>query len=218
MILKQDILIQNVIGVLNMKCATYYTFPDLPYGYGDLAPYMSEAQLKIHYLKHHRSYVTASNSIIDTICSARGDNSVIDQKSTLKNLSFNVGGHILHSLFWNNLAPKGKGGNLEGSILERRIREDFGTVERFKKEFSDTAASVEGSGWAALVLCFETNRLMIMQIEKHNTGIYPGCKILLVLDVFEHAYYIDYRNDRAKYIERFWNIINWDEVDRRLGV
>ncbi|MBW6461835.1 MAG: superoxide dismutase [DPANN group archaeon] len=199
-----------------MKCATYYYFPDLPYGYGDLAPYMSEAQLRIHYLKHHSAYVSASNSIIEKICASRCDNSVIDQKSILKNLSFNIGGNILHSLFWNNLAPKGKGGKLEGTPLEKMIMDDFKTVERFKKEFSDTATSVEGSGWAALTLCPETDRLMLMQIEKHNQNLYPGHRILLVLDVFEHAYYLDYKNDRAKYIESFWNIINWDEVNRRL--
>ena len=93
------------------------------------------------------------------------------------------------------------------------IKQDFGNFERFKKEFSQVASSVEGSGWAALIFCKDTQRLMILQIEKHNVNIVPDYPILMDLDVWEHAYYIDYKNDRAKFIEGFWNIINWEKID-----
>jgi len=136
-------------------------------------------------------------------------------KSTLKELSFNIGGHVLHSLFWGNLAPAGKGGKLGGALADS-INNEFGSFERFKKEFSQAAASVEGSGWAALSFSEQIQRPVIMQIEKHNMDVYPAFKILMVLDVFEHAYYIDYKNDRAKFIEAFWNIVNWDEVGKRM--
>ena len=138
-------------------------------------------------------------------------------------MSFNIGGHLLHSLFWDNLAPAGlpaqagKGGGEPKEALADLIKNEFGSFERFKKEFSQTASSVEGSGWAALTFCSQTQRLIPMQIEKHNVNIYPTFKILMVLDVFEHAYYLDYKNDRTKFIEAFWNIVNWDEIAKRIG-
>ena len=122
----------------------------------------------------------------------------------------------MHSLFWGNLAPTGKGGGKPTGTLGKAIEEEFGSFERFKKEFTQSAISVEGSGWAALTFCKQTNRPIIMQIEKHNTNVYPMFRILMVIDVFEHAYYIDYKNERAKFVDAFWNIINWDEVNKRL--
>jgi Fe-Mn family superoxide dismutase len=141
----------------------------------------------------------------------------VDVKASLKELSWNVAGHLLHSLFWENLAPPSRGGGEPGGKLADKIVEDFGSFERFKKEFSQAAISVEGSGWAALTLCRQTGRLMLMQVEKHNVNVYPAFPILMVLDVFEHAYYIDYKNDRGKFVEAFWNIVNWDTVGKRLG-
>ena len=135
----------------------------------------------------------------------------------MKELSFNIGGHLLHSLFWSNLAPPNKGGGGKPSgTLGTALEEEFGSFDRFKKEFSQAASSVEGSGWAALTLCKQTGRPIIMQVEKHNTNVYPMFRILMVLDVFEHAYYLDYKNDRGKFVEAFWNIVNWDEVNKRL--
>jgi len=140
----------------------------------------------------------------------------LDIKSILKNLSFNTGGHILHSLFWENLAPGGRGGGGKPKeVLLKAINKDFGNFERFKEEFNQAALSVEGSGWAALTFDKKTGRLMIMQIEKHNANIFPGFPILMVLDMFEHAYYIDYKNEKTKFIEAFWNIVNWQEIEKR---
>jgi len=194
----------------------FYSLPTLSYEYKDLAPYISEEQLRIHHQKHHQAYVSAANAILERIDKARKDGADLDAKSTLKELSWNIGGHLLHSLFWGNMAPADKGGGKPKGVLGNAIDKEFGSFERFKKEYTQTAVSVEGSGWAALTLCRQTGRLIIMQVEKHNTNVYPMFRILMVLDVFEHAYYIDYKNERAKFVEAFWNIVNWDEVGKRL--
>jgi len=194
----------------------FYMLPKLSYGYKDLEPHISEEQLKIHYEKHHQGYVDGANSILQRLDKAREEGTALDVKSTLKALSFNIGGHVLHSLFWPNLAPASKGGGKPSGVLGDAIEKEFGSFERFKMEFSEAAVSVEGSGWAALSFCRQTDRPIIMQIEKHNTNVYPMFRILMVLDVWEHAYYIDYRNQRAKFVDAFWNIVNWDVVNNRL--
>jgi len=200
-----------------MEPNKFYVLPKLPYGYKDLEPHMSEQQLTIHHQKHHQAYVNGANAILERLDKARKDGTDVDVKATLKELSWNIGGYLLHSLFWNNLAPVGKGvGGNPSDALGDRIGKEFGSFERFKKEFTQAAVSVEGSGWAALTLCRQTHRPIIMQIEKHNTNVYPSFRILMVLDVFEHAYYIDYKNDRAKFVEAFWDIVNWNEVNKRL--
>jgi len=193
-----------------------YVLPKLPYGYNQLAPHISEEQLKIHYEKHHQAYVNGANAILQRVDKARREGSDLDVRSTMKELSFNIGGHLLHSLFWDNLAPTGKGGGKPSGAIADALQKEFGSFERFRKEFTQAAATVEGSGWAALSFCRQTNRPILMQVEKHNTNVYPMFRILMVLDVFEHAYYLDYKNERAKFIEAFWNIVNWDEVNRRL--
>jgi Fe-Mn family superoxide dismutase len=194
----------------------FYALPKLPYGYGDLAPYMSEEQLRIHHSKHHQAYVNGANAILQRLEKARKEGIEIDLKSTLKELSFNIGGHLLHSIFWQSMAPVAKGGGEPPQPLYEALKEEFGSFERFRREFSQVAVSVEGSGWAALALCPQTKRLLITQIEKHNMNLYPSFPILMVIDVFEHAYYIDYKNERGKFVEAFWNIVNWNEVNSRL--
>lgn len=199
-----------------MEATKFYVLPKLPYGYKDLAPNISEEQLTIHHTKHHQAYVDGANAILQSLDKSRMEGTDLDAKSTLKALSFNIGGHWLHSSFWNNMAPTGKGGGKPGGKLGDAIEKEFGSFERFKKEFTQAAVSVEGSGWAALSFCRQTNRPIIMQIEKHNTNVYPAFRILMVLDVWEHAYYLDYKNARAKFVDAFWNIVNWDTVNKRL--
>jgi len=200
-----------------MSKEKFYILPELPYAYKDLNPYISEEQLKLHHDKHHRAYVDGANAILEKLDKAREEGINLDIKSVLKSLSFNISGHLLHSLFWKNLAPVGKGGggNPKGEISEA-IKKEFGSFERFKNEFGEAAKSVEGSGWAALTCCGQTKRLIIMQIEKHNVNVCPTFNVVLVLDVWEHAYYLDYKNRRADFIEAFWNIVNWEEVNKRL--
>lgn len=194
-----------------------YTLPVLSYGYNDLEPVMSENQLMIHHQKHHQAYINGCNNLIEKLDKARKENTDIDLKASSKEFSFQIGGHVLHSLFWNNLAPISKREEVTGKLKEKII-EDFGSIERFKKEFNATALSVEGSGWAALVFEKTLQKLMVMQIEKHNVNIFPNSKIIMVLDMFEHAYYIDYKNDKAKYVEEFWKIVNWEEVEKRFEI
>lgn len=195
-----------------------YKLPELPYGYKDLEPYISEEVLKLHHDKHHAGYVNTANDLIGKIQEARNKGEIIDFKSVLKSLSFNVAGHILHETFWKVMASEKSGKNKPvGKILEA-IEKEFGNFERFKTEFSETAKSVEGSGWAVLAYHKEhgeNGSLAIIQIEKHNVNVVPEQKILLCLDVWEHAYYLDYKNDRAKFIENWWNIVNWEEVEKR---
>jgi Fe-Mn family superoxide dismutase len=176
---------------------------------------MSETQLTIHHQKHHQAYVNGANAGFEKLDKARKENADLDMKATLKDLSWNAAGHRMHSLFWENLVPAAKSGKPAG-ILADALTKEFGSFDRFKKEFTQAAASVEGSGWAAVAYCRESKRPLIMQIEKHNVNVVPTFRIIMVVDVFEHAYYIDYKNDRAKYLEAFWNIVNWAEVGKRL--
>jgi Fe-Mn family superoxide dismutase len=192
-----------------------YALPELAYGYDELSPFISAEQLKIHHQKHHQAYVTGANAILEKLDQARRENLALDYRAELKALSFNIGGHVLHSLFWENLIPSAKGGGKISGEVRKKINDDFGSFDRFKTEFTALAASVEGSGWAALMYYPETGRLLCAQIEKHNVLFTPETKILMVIDVFEHAYYLDYKNERGKFIEAFWQIINWTEVDKR---
>jgi len=195
-----------------------YSLPKLPYDFRALMPALSEEQLTLHYTKHHQAYVTGANAVLGKLDKARKDNTDLDMKATLRELSFHVGGYRLHSLFWENLAPAGKGGGGEpGGQLAKAIDAEYGSFARFKKEFTQAASSTEGSGWAVLTYCMKTNRLLIMQLEKHNVNVIPGYRLLMVLDVWEHAYYLDYKNDRAKFIESFWSIVNWNEVNKRFA-
>lgn len=199
-----------------MESNRYYVLPQLPFGYKDLEPHVSEQQLTIHHQKHHQAYVTSANNVLQRLEKARKENVDLDMRATLKELSFNIGGHVMHSLFWGNLAAAGKGSGKPGGALGEALDREFGGYERFRKEFTQAAMSVEGSGWAALSWCRQTGRPMIMQVEKHNVNVFPMFRILMVVDVFEHAYYLDYKNDRGKFIEAFWNLVNWDEVNNRL--
>jgi len=200
-----------------MTATRMYSLHALPYDYTALAPAISEEQLRLHHSKHHQAYVNGANAVLEKLDKARKENLDPDMKPTLKELAFHIGGNKMHNLFWENMAPAGKGGGgaPSGKIAEL-ITAEFGSFERFKKEFSQAANSVEGSGWAALTLCRGTMRLLVMQVEKHGVNTYPY-RIILVLDVWEHAYYVDYRQDRAKYVENFWNIVNWDAVNMRLA-
>jgi len=210
-------LYKHIIFVLSEvnKMGKYYELPKLEYDYRDLMPYMSEEQLKVHHTKHHQAYVNGANAILKRLEDARKTDSEIDVRGVLKELSFQIGGHLMHTLFWENLTPAGNATSKpEGGLLESILNE-FGTFERFKKEFTLAATTVEGSGWGALTYCLQTERPIIMQVEKHNVNVYPMFRILMVMDVFEHAYYIDYKNDRAKFIENLWKIINWERVSKR---
>jgi Fe-Mn family superoxide dismutase len=202
-----------------MEQTKLYELPPLPYAYDALEPYISEELLKLHHDKHHAGYVKSANAILTKMDKARADGTEFDTKATFKELSFQVGGNVLHTLFWKGMAPAGKGGGGEPTgILATKLIEEYGSFARFKKLFSMTANSVEGSGWAALAFCKKTNRPFIMQVEKHNVNIYPNFRLLLALDVWEHAYYPDYKNERGKFVEAWWNLVNWKEASHLLDM
>jgi superoxide dismutase, Fe-Mn family len=196
-----------------------FTLPKLPYDYKALEPYMSEQQLKLHHDKHHQAYVNGANNIFEKMEKADKENLDIDIKALSKELSFHIGGHMLHTTFWENMAPAGKGGGGQpGGMVADMLNMGFGSFEQFKKRFSAAASSVEGSGWAALAVHPCIGRPLIMQIEKHNVNVFPDFQILMVLDVWEHAYYLDYKNERPKFIEAFWNVVNWEKVNKNLSL
>ncbi|MHB1347882.1 MAG: superoxide dismutase [Candidatus Humimicrobiaceae bacterium] len=194
-----------------------YALPELAYPYNSLEPFISEELLRLHHDKHHAAYVNGANAILEKMDQSNIEKTDFDAKAAFKELSFHIGGHFLHSLFWKNLSSASKHEDVGSSMtVKKSIEKEYGSLERFKKLFSQAASSTEGSGWAALSICKETDRPIIMQIEKHNINVYPTFDIIMVLDVWEHAYYLDYKNDRGKFIEAFWNIVNWAEVNKRL--
>ncbi len=191
-----------------------FTLPALPFAYDALAPQISEEQLRLHHSKHHAAYVANANALSEKIAAARAANADVDPK-LWRALSFNVAGHKLHSLFWENLDPKG-GGEPSGA-LKNLLEKSFGSFANFQKEFTAVATTIEGSGWAALFYCPKHERLFIAPIENHNKIYFPEAKILLVLDVWEHAFYLDYKNEKAKFVAAFWEIVNWPAVAARIA-
>jgi len=189
--------------------------PNLPYAYDALEPVISKKIMELHHTRHHLAYVTGANAAMDRLEKSRaGEGLDIDYKATMRDLSFHLSGHKLHNIFWTNM-QKPKKDNLPTGALLEKIEEQFGSFETFQAEFAGAAKSVEGSGWAALVSDGED--LHVIQIQNHNLLSIVETKPLLVLDVWEHAYYLDYLNDRGKYVDAFWSLVNWDDVAARLA-
>jgi Fe-Mn family superoxide dismutase len=197
--------------------AKTYVLPPLPYAFNALEPHISEQIMKLHHDKHHNAYVTGANAALDKLEKARAGTMQIDLRGILRDLSFNVDGHKLHSIFWPNMASPGKGGGNPGGKLADKINSDFGGFDKFKSQFSEAAKAVEGSGWALLSYDREIDGLVITQVEKQNFMELAEATILLGLDVWEHAYYLQYWNDRGKYVDAWWNVVNWSDVDSRLA-
>lgn len=191
-----------------------HALPELPYAYNALEPHYDETTLRLHHGKHHQAYVDGLNKAEDKLQEARtsGDFSLI--KHWERELAFHGSGHLLHSLFWANMAPNGSG-EPQGKLLQL-INAGFGNLEACKKQFSAAAAAVEGSGWALLVYSHEFDGLRILTIEKHQDVTLIGATPLLTVDVWEHAYYLKYQNRRAEWIAAWWNLVNWDAVSSRL--
>lgn len=192
-----------------------YTLPSLPYKYDALQPYISERIMTLHHTKHHQAYVNGANAALEKLERARRGELQVDVRAVLRDLSFNLDGHKLHSIFWPNMAPPGKGGGTPGGRLADQLNRDFGSFDGFKAQFSEAAKTVEGVGWALLLYDPEADHLVLTQIEKQNLMHLAELPILLSLDVWEHAYYLDYQNDRAKYVDNWWNVVNWDDVAAR---
>lgn len=192
-----------------------HQLPELPYPYNALEPYYDEETVRIHHDAHHKAYVDGLNNAEAKLAEARekGDFSLV--KHWERELAFQGSGHLLHTLFWNNMAPKA-GGNPTGAILDQ-INQDFGSLESYKKQLSAAAVAVEGSGWTLLVWNPEFKKLEILQAEKHQNLTQWGAIPLLTIDVWEHAYYLKYQNKRAAWVEAWWNLVNWNDVNIRFS-
>jgi len=192
-----------------------YTLPDLPYDYAALEPHISGKIMQLHHDKHHAAYVTGANTALEQLADARdkGDLTWVNQLE--KNLAFNLGGHINHSIFWQNMSPNG-GGEPTGALAEE-INKDFGSFEKFKKHFAAVAAGVQGSGWAVLAWDAIGERLVIVQLFDQQGNLPISLTPIVMLDVWEHAYYLDYLNVRADYVNAWWNVVNWDDAAARLA-
>lgn len=190
-----------------------YELPPLPYAYDALEPYYDEQTVRLHHDAHHKAYVDGLNNAEARLAEARlrGDYSLI--KHWERELAFHGSGHILHTMFWENMSPNG-GGPATGSVADQ-INKDFGDFDTFKKEFSAAAVAVEGSGWA--ILCWNPvfGKLVILQAEKHQDLTQWGVVPLLCVDVWEHAYYLAYQNRRAAFVEAWWHLVNWRDVNER---
>lgn len=192
-----------------------HELPPLPYDYNALEPYYDEATLRLHHDKHHAAYVAGQNKAEEMLTAARqsGDFALIQHWE--RQLAFHTSGNELHTIFWENMAPNA-GGEPSGE-LAAQIEKDFGSFENFKKQFSAAAAAVEGSGWAVLGWSDHFKKLYIANIENHQKQTVMGLVPLLVLDVWEHAYYLKYQNRRADWIDAWWNLVNWDNVATRFA-
>lgn len=191
-----------------------HRLPPLPYAYNALEPYIDEATMRLHHDRHHQSYVDGLNKAEQELQKARKNNNFELVKHWERELAFNGAGHYLHSIFWKVMCPRG-GGKPSGE-LNREIVRSFGSFDAFKNHFSKAAQNVEGGGWAILVWAPQAQRMEILQAEKHQNLSQWDVVPLLVLDVWEHAYYLKYNNKRADYINNWWNIVCWDEVHKRL--
>jgi Fe-Mn family superoxide dismutase len=194
-----------------------YGLPPLPYSYEALEPYISREIMTLHHTKHHQAYVTGANAALERLEKQRKGENPENVRGILRDLSFNLSGHKLHAVFWPNMAPSGKGGGTPGGSLADQINRDFGSFEAFKKQFSDAAKNVEAVGWAILTYDAESDTLLIYQVEKQNFMHPPDLPLILTLDVWEHAYYLQYKNDRASYVDNWWNVVNWDDVEKRFA-
>lgn len=186
----------------------------LPYTLKALEPYYSKETLDLHYNILYKGYVEKTNVVLRKLEQARSNNDYSNIKCLEKELAFQGSGAILHKLFFENMSPPNQQ-NTSGFILMQRIIQDFGSINNFKRQFSEAASVVEASGWCILAWVPEFEQLVILQCEKHQNLTLWGCKPLLVLDMWEHSYYLQYKTKRPEYISAFWNIINWREVNRR---
>jgi len=191
------------------------SLPKLPYGYDALEPVIDQQTVTLHHDKHHAGYVTGFNTTLKKIVEARekGDYSAI--KALVKDLSFHGSGAILHALYWDNLCPKSQCVEPTSGDFIAQVKSDFGDLAKLKAEMGAAAKTVEGSGWAVLAWDPASAQLLVLQAENHQKLTVWGVKPLLVIDAWEHAYYLKYQNNRATYVDAIWQILNWAAVEKR---
>jgi len=190
-----------------------YALPDLPYDYGALAPHISGKIMELHHSKHHQTYVKGANTALEQMAEARDKNQLATVNPLAKNLAFNLAGHVNHSVFWPNMSPDG--GDKPDGELAAAIQEDFGSFDAFRGHFTATAVGIQGSGWAILAWDSIGSRLLICQLYDHQGNLPVGLVLLLLLDMWEHAFYLQYRSVKDEYVAAWWNVVNWADVVRR---
>jgi superoxide dismutase, Fe-Mn family len=190
-----------------------YTLPELPYDYAALEPHLSARILELHHDKHHAAYVAGANTVFEKLAEARASDDFGSINQLEKNLAFHLSGHILHSIFWRNLSPDG-GGKPEGD-LAAAIDQHLGSFDAFQAQLTEAATNVQGSGWGALSWEPLGGRLIVEQVYDHQGNVGQGGPPLLVLDMWEHAYYLQYENRKAEWVDAFWELINWEDVNAR---
>ena len=192
-----------------------YALPELSYDYAALEPHLSARIMELHHDNHHRTYVEGANKAIAGLAEAR-EKDDFDRIAALERaLAFNVSGHVLHSIFWRNMTPGG-GGEPQGELMDA-IRESFGSFASFKKQLVKAAGTIMGSGWGALAWDPLARCLVTVQVHDHQSETVQAGVLLLVLDAWEHAYYLQYQTEKLKYFEAVWNLWNWADVSDRFG-
>jgi superoxide dismutase, Fe-Mn family len=191
-----------------------YTVPDLPYDYGALEPHIAGQIMELHHDKHHATYVSGANTALEKMADARdkGDMGTVNQLE--KNLAFNLGGHVNHSIFWPNLSPDG-GDKPDGDVANL-IDEHFGSFDGFRTHFEASALGIQGSGWSILAWDSLGQQPLIFQLYDQQGNVPAGIVPLLMLDMWEHAFYLQYKNVKADYVKAWWNVVNWADVSSRL--
>jgi len=190
-----------------------YTLPELTYDYGALEPFISGTIMTLHHDKHHAAYVNGANLALEAMEEARANNALANINKLQKDLAFNLAGHVNHVVFWKNMSPEG--GDKPVGELAAAIDEFFGSFDAFMAHFSAVALGIQGSGWAILAWDVLGQKLIIEQLYDHQGNLAPASIPLLMLDMWEHAFYLDYQNVKADYVKAFWNIANWADVQSR---
>jgi superoxide dismutase, Fe-Mn family len=190
-----------------------YTLPELQFDHGALEPHISGRIMELHHGTHHAAYVAKANSALDELDEARASGKAERVPYLERALAFNLSGHVLHSIFWQSLAPKA--GGLSGGDLAQQIERDFGSFDAFKKQMNVVAGSIMGSGWSALVWEPLGERLLVTQIYDHQSNLAQAGVPLMVIDAWEHAYYLQYENRKSDFFEAVWNVWNWADIAAR---
>ncbi|WP_072691152.1 superoxide dismutase [Rhodococcus marinonascens] len=191
-----------------------YTLPELPYDYAALEPHISGKIMELHHDKHHAAYVKGANTALEKMAEAREDGTIADKALLFsRNLAFNLGGHTNHSIFWKNLSPNG--GDKPTGELAAAIDDQFGSFDKFKAHFTGVATTIQGSGWALLGYDTIGQRLVIEQMTDQHGNITAAIIPVVMLDMWEHAFYLDYQNVKPDYVKAWWNIVNWADATER---
>ena len=190
-----------------------YTLPDLPYDYAALEPHIAGQIMQLHHDKHHATYVGGANTALEKLAEARETGNLAAVNLHEKNLAFNLGGHVNHSIFWANLSPDG--GDKPTGELAAALDENFGSFDAFRAHFEATALGIQGPGWSVLAWDTLGQRPLIFQLFDQQGNVPVGIVPLVMLDMWEHAFYLQYLNVKADYVKAWWNVVNWADATRR---